>query len=441
MGTVPFVGGHHARVRLLTSYETRVRHLSDRLAQARRPLRVLDAVRWDDDVERAFFAAGGLKPPPVTPAYYAARPLGFDPDAKRREFRALERDVRRTLGPSDPAGQLLTRRCHEYREVVDLLALRGTPGFGPLSGRLYGGAGDRPHAGGPTLAEIGGALASEVRCRAPAAGDARESETLAAGDAAAALAARLGDFFGDRAAVCVRLAAGMVADAAAGGRALKVRRDARFTLRELRLLEVHEGWVHLGTTLNARGQSVCTFLEHGPPSATATQEGLAVLTELLTLAASPARVCRLAHRVAGVARAEAGAGFLEVYRFFLAEGYGPRESYQNAARIFRGSLPSGCGPFTKDLCYVRGFLLVHDFARAAVRGGDGRLLPLLFCGKTALADLPALARLADEGLVAAPSFLPPPFADLDAAAAWFRAATALERLPLRPAGDDGRACG
>ena len=55
-------------------------------------------------------------------------------------------------------------------------------------------------------------------------------------------------------------------------------------LDDLRLLEVHEGWVHLGTTLNGQSQPVCTFLSKGPPSSTLTQEGLAVLTEVFAFA-------------------------------------------------------------------------------------------------------------------------------------------------------------
>src|SRR6185369_6201715 len=102
------------------------------------------------------------------------------------------------------------------------------------------------------------------------------------------LSERLGNYFKDDKAVRVRISDGIVADAAAGSDYLKVRGGARFSPREIRLLDVHEGWVHLGTTLNGQSQPVCTFLSKGPPSSTITQEGLAVLTEILTGAAHPA---------------------------------------------------------------------------------------------------------------------------------------------------------
>src|SRR5205807_575743 len=84
-----------------------------------------------------------------------------------------------------------------------------------------------------------------------------------------------------------RLSDDILADAAAGSDYIKLRRDAHFTQRDLALLEVHEGWVHLGTTLNGQRQPVCSFLSKGTPATTRTQEGLAVLAELLAGAGRP----------------------------------------------------------------------------------------------------------------------------------------------------------
>ena len=50
----------------LSPQETLIRSLSDRLVEAQRPLRILDAVKWGDNVERDFFAADGRELPPVT---------------------------------------------------------------------------------------------------------------------------------------------------------------------------------------------------------------------------------------------------------------------------------------------------------------------------------------------------------------------------------------
>ena len=105
-------------------------------------------------------------------------------------------------------------------------------------------------------------------------------------------------------------------------------------------------------------------------------------------------------------------------------------------RIFRGSLPEGCGPFTKDLCYSKGFVMIYNYIRLAVSRGMVRRVPLLFCGKANLADIKTLAQLVDEGLVAPPRFLPPPFADLHALSAWMCFANFLGRLSLKRIEED-----
>jgi len=422
--------------RPLSVYEGMVRKLSDRLVEAQRPIRILDAIKWDDEVERAFFEKGCRELPPVTRDYYLSRPLPFDPEQKLHEFHSIERDIRRQLGEFNAPGQIMSRMCQEYREVVWLLTHRGTRGFAETSERLYGSASDSFHAGDPNLADLGHMMSDildnlsheTIFGQGEAALDARQTVEM--------LTARLAAHFQDQAAVRVQLSDGIVADAAAGSDYIKIRGNARFTPREVRLIEVHEGWVHLGTTLNGLSQPVCTFLGKGPPSSTITQEGLAVITEIFAFASHPGRVRRLTNRIEGVAMAEAGANFLDVYRYFQEEGYDSRESYQHTMRIFRGSLPEGCGPFTKDLCYSKGFVLVYNYIRLAVSRGMVRRVPLLFCGKTNLADIKTLAQLVDEGLVEPPRFLPPQFADLHALSAWMCYANFLNRLSLKRVEDD-----
>ncbi len=432
MGKVT-ANGHTQRP--LSAYESMVRALSDRLVEAQRPIRILDAIKWDEDVERAFFEKGCRELPPVTRDYYASRPLPFDVEQKLHELHLVERDIRRQLGEFNAAGGIMARMCKEYREVVHMLASRGTRAFAEISERLYGSASDSFHAGDPNLADLGQLMSDILANLSHETIFGREERTLTAPQAVEILSQRLKDYFQDP-AVRVQLSDGIVADAAAGSDYIKVRGNACFSPRQVRLLEVHEGWVHLGTTLNGQAQPVCTFLSKGPPSSTITQEGLAVLAEIFAFASDPGRVRRLTNRIEGVAMAEAGANFLEVYRYFLEEGYDSREAYQHTMRIFRGSLPEGCGPFTKDLCYSKGFVLVYNFIRLAVRRGMVRRVPLLFCGKTTLADVKTLAQLMEEGLVTPPRFVPPQFADLPGLSVWMCYANFLNRLSLKRIEDD-----
>jgi uncharacterized protein (TIGR02421 family) len=394
---------------VLSERAYRVRDLGERLIAAQRPIRVLDAVHWDTSVERAYFAAGGRELPPVSRDYYGGRPLRFDPAEKTREFLAIEADVRRLLGRDDPAARLLSRRCREYRHAVELLDQRGTPEFARLSRELYG-APDPAEA--VELVGLCATLTDGLQSPAAEAGP-----TLDAESAVRRLAERLGRSFPRAATVHIRLSDDILADAAAGSDYIKLRRDAHFSPRDLAMLEVHEGWVHLGTTLNGQRQPVCGFLGKGTPATTRTQEGLAVLAELLAGVSHAERLRQVWRRYEAVRMAANGADFRDIFRYFLAGSDDPHESYQRAQRVFRGSLPAGCGPFTKDVCYIAGLARVLDVLRGAVASGRPRAVALLFSGKTGLHDLPVLEQLADDGLLAPPAFVPPPFANPAALAA------------------------
>ena len=152
----PTVNGVNGQAqRPLSPYESMVRGLSDRLVEAQRPIRILDAIKWDDDIERAFFEKGCRELPPVTRDYYLSRPLPFDPDKKLTELHTIERDIRRQLGEFNAPGQIMGRMCQEYRDVVHMLAHRGTTTFAEISERLYGSSSDSFHAGDPNLADLG----------------------------------------------------------------------------------------------------------------------------------------------------------------------------------------------------------------------------------------------------------------------------------------------
>jgi len=53
-----------------------------------------------------------------------------------------------------------------------------------------------------------------------------------------------------------------------------------------------------------------------------TQEGLAVLMEILTFSSTPDRLMRLINRVRAITLAEEGADFMDIFSFFKAKGAG-----------------------------------------------------------------------------------------------------------------------
>jgi uncharacterized protein (TIGR02421 family) len=401
----------------LTAQERAICSLSDRLVSAQRPLRVLPAIHWPASVETEFFAAGARALPRVTADTYRATPLPFEPAEKLAELRGIERDIDLSLG-RHAAGELLRRRCEEYREVVGLLTARGTPEFSAMSRRLYQTA--------STSAE---SRAVTALFAAMAPGDPTRPENLrkifAAPEAVSILADRLRPLIPPHIQVRVKMCDRIIADAAAGCDYVKLRRRAMFSVLDLALLEYHEGWVHLGTTINGLRQPYLAALAKGPPSTAATQEGLAVLCELLAGVCHAGRLARLWRRTQAVRMAEGGADFLQVYRFFYRHTDDPHDSYQQAARVFRGCLPSGAGGFAKDLCYALGLYRVVDALSHAAAARHADIVGLMFAGKVALGELPTLGKLTAAGLVARPGIIPPPFLD--------RRALAHRLASLRPA--------
>ncbi|MEK1906117.1 MAG: flavohemoglobin expression-modulating QEGLA motif protein [Pseudomonas sp.] len=409
-------------------YHNTIRTLSSRLVEAQTPIRVLDAIKWDDNIRQGFIKAKGKEMPAVDRSYYDSRPLSFDSTAKKLEFQNIERDITRQLGQFNPVGQIMRRMCKEYRMVIRMLEARGTADFGLISQELYGAASDAFHAGDPTLADLG-LMLSDYLNNIAARGDLEdEPKTLTAKDAVGMLQERLARVFGDD-TIRVFESDGIVADAAAGADYIKVRADALFNERDVRALEVHEGLVHVGTTLNGLSQPICTFLAKGPPSSTVTQEGLAILMEVIAFASYPTRLRKLTNRTRAIHMAEEGADFLQVYEFYREQGFSLEESYGNASRAFRGSTPTGL-PFTKDLSYLKGFILIYNYIQLAVRKGKLEQIPLLFCGKTTLEDMRTLRQLVDEGLVTPPKYLPPQFRDLNALSAWMCFSNFLNHLSL-----------
>ncbi|MBY4677242.1 flavohemoglobin expression-modulating QEGLA motif protein [Marinobacterium arenosum] len=399
-------------------YAEQLKALSDRLVEIQRPILLLDAIKWPQAYETQFLASGGTRLPAADRAFYEAQPLRFDAGVKRAELRALRADIRRRLGPGDRLGRILSETAEQYERVVELLQQRGRAGFLTASRALYGSARDHLRGDRKTLIELGDRLCGIFSLPAAARLAHAYPKEIEASDAVAELQRRLGGYFGDW-PVNVELSDGIVSDASAGGDRIKINSYARFSELDLRVLEVHEGWVHVGTTLNGRGQPWASWLSVGSPRITAIQEGLAVLIETLTFSSFPDRARRISDRVVAIDLAERGADFIEVYRFFLERGLSEQASYKVAQRVFRGGMVEGGACFTKDLSYVRGFVETVNFIKSAILAGVPEILPMLFVGKVTLDDLPVLYEYALEGLIVQPAYLPPMFRDLNGLYTWF----------------------
>lgn len=401
-----------------TKYQLLVHELSEELVLAQKPIRILNAIKWGPEIQEDFFKNKAKKLPKVDADYYSTTDINFNLEDKKHEFFNLERRIQKKLGQFSVAGKLMIKLCQEYRSVVEMLKHRGTPDFSIYSADLYGSASDVFYANGPSLSTLANTLHETLSKIGKQLNSELDEKKYTSAEAIKRLNDKLKHHFNDpNEPVHVLEDDGIIADAAAGADVIKLRQGVMFSERELRILEVHEGWVHVSTTLNGRNQPYCTFLSKGAPSTTIFQEGLAVVVEILSFSSHPKRIRNITNRIKGIEMAENGADFLEVYRFFIDQDYEPDAAYQASVRVFRGSTPT-LGPFTKDLAYSKGFMMIYNYLRLAISEGQFDRIPMLFIGKTSLENLADYEELRQEGLIAPPKYIPQHFKDLAGLSAW-----------------------
>jgi uncharacterized protein (TIGR02421 family) len=400
------------------AYLERLRSLSNRLVALQKPIRILDAIKWPAELEAHFIASGGRELPQLGKDFYQNQRLAFDTDKVYQQLNELKTDVRRDLGRGDALGQILLATIDQYQVVIELLKARGTNQFGHFSKLLYGSAQDKIRGDRKTLREMGERLCHLFSLPAVEHLNRPYSNNINAEEAVSSLHNRMATYFGNG-EVRVEISDDIVSDASAGGDCIKINRRARFSELDLQVLEVHEGWVHVGTTLNGRQQPWATWLSVGSPRITAIQEGMAVLMETLTFSSFPQRARRISDRVVAVDLAEQGADFCQVYQHFISRGVSEHDSYRVTQRVFRGGTLTGGSVFSKDISYVKGFVENVNFIRSAIQSGVPEIIPMLFVGKVTLDDLPLLYERYLEGVITGPKHLPPMFRDLNGLYVWF----------------------
>lgn len=410
-------------------YLERLRQLSTRLVLLQKPIRILDAIKWPQGIEQDFRARQGRELPTLGKDFYQRQSLAFDANAINLQLKELKSDVRRQLGHSDSLGKILQSTIDQYLIVLELLGARGTAQFGHFSKQLYGSASDNIRGDRKTLRQLGERLCHIFSLPAVEHLNRPYTNHINAETAVSMLNSRMRDYFGAD-EVRVQISDDIVSDASAGGDRIKINRRAQFSELDIQVLEVHEGWVHIGTTLNGREQPWATWLSVGSPRITAIQEGMAVLLETLTFSSFPQRARRISDRVVAVDLAEQGADFCEVYRYFLERGVSEHDSYRVTQRVFRGGTLTGGSVFTKDISYVKGFVENVNFIRSAIQSGVPEIIPMLFVGKVTLDDLPPLYERYLDGVISGPKFLPPMFKNLNGLYVWFGFSSSISEINL-----------
>ncbi len=168
----------------------------------------------------------------------------------------------------------------------------------------------------------------------------------------------------------VKPSSSLLSDSSSGRRSIKLNSHKNYSLKQLEVFLVHEGWVHLGTSLNGSAQPDHLWLGTWAPRTTFLQEGLALLTEIITGCLTPERWNRVVLRHLATSMAEKGSPITDVYAYLRHHEMEAIDAFKLALRVFRGCpLEGGCA-FTKELLYLHGMieLLYHlHFFKADLR--------------------------------------------------------------------------
>lgn len=365
------------------------------LHQASRPIKILKAIGWSDQVKADFFANQATTLPQVEYPTFDPQPV-LD----------LVREAKRHILGGCVIDTWLEKQAHQLEIGARMLAGVGTPIFFEYTRQAYGEPTSPMRFDTETPLELAQQIQGVIQNLDHINLDIAPPEFFSAETVAQDLEVATKKHFGDS-APAIQVVETLSANALASADRIRIRQDARFTDRDAAQLLNHEAYIHVATSLNGRAQTDLPILSAGHPGTTRTQEGLAVFAEIISGTIELNRFQRLADRVFAIQMAVEGADFLQVYQYFLERTGKPDQSFESTRRVFRGGVMTGGAPFTKDVVYLYGLLQVGTAIRAMFSAGRADCLLLLFCGKLDVMDLPALSELTAAGLCQLPLFVPP----------------------------------
>jgi uncharacterized protein (TIGR02421 family) len=377
--------------------DSKIRKLDEVLVQASKKIKVLNSLAWPAGKEEAFLETWRQGRPELPDIKLEKRDLST-------EVGVLEQIADR-CDPSDPVERYLAKTATSYALAGRMLGAIGTPEFTRYSAMIYGRPDTMYKRQGLTGVD-GAKFFMEVTDNLLGNPSLPPTDfDISAGDFATWLRAEVEEFF-EHDAVEVILDPKLSSKALAGATRIRVRDSAVFSQLDKDQLLFHEAYVHTATQLNGKKQSNLKSLGLGAPRTTRTQEGIAVLAELITNSMDLNRLRRIALRVIAVKMALDGADFIEVFKYFLEAGQSEEESVRSAQRIFRGGAVKGGVVFTKDAVYLQGLFEVHTFLRVAIRDNRPGLVRNLFAGRLTLADAVQFDPLFQKGWLAPPVYIP-----------------------------------
>jgi uncharacterized protein (TIGR02421 family) len=366
------------------------------LVAASKSIKILSVLGWSERIADDFIAGwkkGNPRPPVIS-----------YPKFDYTDEKAILSGIMNKSDRDHPVGWYIGQTAHSYFIAAQMLEGLGTAAFRECSEALYGRPDD--HIGKLSNLDLADDFIDITGDFSAILDLSDTTGLLGSLEAAAKIKAKSDEFFKDY-SITVLVENDLSSKAAAGSERVRIRGKSEFTANETEQLIQHEVFVHSATMLNGRRQPWLKSMGLGSPRTTATQEGLATFAELITGTMDLGRLRRIALRIKGIHHALNGADFLETFRFFINAGQPDRESFQSAARIFRGGDMNGVNIFTKDCVYLKGLLSVHTFLRKAIQERKIDYPQRLFSGRMTIGDVVRLDTAFEDGWIVPGKYIAP----------------------------------
>ena len=372
---------------------------NNRFCAAIKDITILGTTNWPETAKQEFLAnvsRGDL----VMPSFeYPKRDFS--------EKKAVLQGIINEVGAmGHPATDLIKRNAESYFNALVMLENLGSPAVTEISKDLYGSPYDvipgykyTSLQAANYFLEVSGTFKSEEM---EAFTDNREMD---AKQLRMYLLARMKHVFGTK-EIKVDLVPDLASKASVSSSRVKLRESAIFKEHEARQLLHHEVFTHALTSINGSMQPFMTSIQFNSPRITATQEGLAQFSELITGSIHLLRLKRIALRIIALDMAFNGADFIDLFKFFKKQGDSDEESYLSAMRIFRGGTPKGGVIFMKDGVYIKGMLEVYSFFIKSMKENNLEKMKIFFAGKMTTSDVEDMNTMEDNEIIEGPTYIP-----------------------------------
>lgn len=375
----------------------KLKELNHIYASVVRNISVLGTLNWPDKAKIDFFKSLENKNPKLPKFKFIPKDYS---DKKEKLLYILK-----TLPRDDyPEYAYLRSNTESYVTALDMLAGVGTKALTELSTQLYGSPYDKlPGYNLNSLEAAKFFLKVEGRFKSEAVED--ESGELTSEALKEYLELQVNKVFRAH-EVSIEIDSKMASRASVTSKKVKVRANTIFKKHEARQLLHHEVFTHALCSINGLNQPYMSAMEFTSPRITATQEGLAQFSELITGSIHLHRLKRIALRIIALDMALQGADLLEIFKFFANNGDNFEEAYMSAMRILRGGSPKGGVVFLKDGVYIKGMLEVFGFFMKSMEENNLHNLEILFAGKMTTSDVKDMNIMMNQGLVIGPKYIP-----------------------------------